>query len=135
MPNPYMPKNSHSRMLTESRRRKILASIKQNGQITTLEVVKRFSVSAVTARLDLEALSAGGAVIRRYGGALRHEPTRELRLKATLHRAEKVRIGRASARLIHSNEIIILDSGNTTTEIARQLKNAKLNSVTVITNA
>jgi DeoR family transcriptional regulator, aga operon transcriptional repressor len=132
-----MAEPSHSRLLAEERRRKILDSIEQNGQITIPEVVKRFSVSAVTARGDLDALSEGGAVIRSHGGAVRHEATRDypLRLKATLHRAEKLRIGRAAADLVRPNETIILDSGTTTAEIARQLKHAKLSSVTVITNA
>jgi DeoR family transcriptional regulator of aga operon len=132
-----MPEHHHARLLAEERRRKILDAIEQNGQITIPELVKRFSVSAVTARGDLDALTAGGAVIRSHGGAVRHEPTRDypLRLKATLHRAEKVRIGRAAADLVHPHETIILDSGTTTAEIARQLKNSKPQSVTVITNA
>ena len=132
-----MLEHNHGRLLAEERRRKILDSIEQNGQITIPEVVKRFSVSAVTARGDLDALSAGGAVVRSHGGAVRHEPTRDypLRLKAMLNHAEKVRIGRAAAELVKPNETIILDSGTTTAEIARHLKSAKLTSVTVITNA
>lgn len=132
-----MPTHSHARLLAEERRRKILDSIEQNGQITIPELVHRFSISAVTARTDLDALSAGGAVIRSHGGAVRHEPTRDypLRLKATLHHAEKVRIGRAAAELVGHNETIILDSGTTTAEIARQLKSMKTKPVTVITNA
>ena len=132
-----MPIHLHSRLLAEEWRRKILDSIEQNGQITIPELVDRFSISAVTARNDLDALSAGGAVIRSHGGAVRHEPTRDypLRLKATLHHAEKVRIGRAAAELVAHNETIILDSGTTTAEIARQLKSLKTRPVTVITNA
>ena len=132
-----MATHSPSRLLAEERRRKILDSIEQNGQITIPELVKRFSISAVTARSDLDTLSAGGAVIRSHGGAVRHEPTRDypLRVKATLHHAEKVRIGRAAAALVLPNETIILDSGTTTAEIARHLKAMKTMSVTVITNA
>ncbi len=137
MLNRDMSSPSESRLLAEERRRKILDSIEQNGQITIPEVVKRFSVSAVTARGDLDALSAGGAVMRSHGGAVRHEPTRDypLRLKATIHHAEKVRIGRAAAEMVLPNETIILDSGTTTVEIARRLKTMKVQSVTVITNA
>ena len=58
-----------------------------------------------------------------------------LRLKETLHHAEKVRIGRAAANIIQSKETIILDSGTTTAEIARHLKSRKLQSLTVITHA
>ena len=56
-------------------------------------------------------------------------------VKETLHHGEKVRIGHAAARLIRDGETIILDSGTTTAEIARQLKFLKLKSLTVITNA
>jgi DeoR family transcriptional regulator of aga operon len=58
-----------------------------------------------------------------------------LRLKETLHRGEKIRIGRAAADLVHPNEVIILDSGTTTAEVARQLKAKKLQPLTIITNA
>ena len=56
-------------------------------------------------------------------------------VKATLHHREKVRIGQAAVQLIRDDETIILDSGTTTAEIARQLKSVKLTSLTVITNA
>jgi DeoR family transcriptional regulator of aga operon len=65
------------------------------------------------------------------------EPTRDyqLRLKASLQRAEKAQIGRAAANLIQSGEVIILDSGTTTAQIARQLKARTIQGVTVITDA
>ena len=47
---------SGSRLLAEQRRRKILEFIEQKGQITVRELASRFSVSAVTARGDLDAL-------------------------------------------------------------------------------
>ena len=59
----------------------------------------------------------------------------ELTHVATLHHDEKVRIGHAAAQLIRDDETIILDSGTTTVEIARQLRLLKLTSLTVITNA
>ncbi len=131
-----MPNIKASRLLAEERRRKILELIEHDGQITIPDLVKRFSVSAVTARGDLDALSVNGAVMRSHGGAVRHEPTRDypLRLKATLHRPEKTRIGQAAAELVQANETVILDSGTTTAEIARHLRAMKT-PVTVITNA
>lgn len=131
-------KNDDSRLLAEQRRRKILDLLEQKGQITVRDVVEKFSISAVTARGDLDALASSGAAVRSHGGAVRQmEANRDypLRLKATLHRTEKSKIGRAAADLIQSNEIVILDSGTTTAEIARQLKAKNLQSVTVITNA
>jgi len=125
-------------LLAEQRRRKILDLLEQEGQITVRDLVERFSISAVTVRSDLDALSSTGAVVRSHGGAVRQlEATRDypLRLKASLHRAEKAQIGRAAADLVQPGEVIILDSGTTTTEIARQLKERALHGVTVITNA
>lgn len=62
---------SGSRLLAEQRRRKILEFIEQKGQITVRELASRFSVSAVTARGDLDALCSSGLAIRSHGGAVR----------------------------------------------------------------
>jgi DeoR family transcriptional regulator, aga operon transcriptional repressor len=131
-------KNNDIRLLGEQRRRKILELLEHKGQITVGDIVEKFSISAVTARGDLDALASGGAAIRSHGGAVRQmEANRDypLRLKAALHRSEKTKIGRAAADLIQPGEVIILDSGTTTAEIARQLKAKNLQQVTVITNA
>jgi DeoR family transcriptional regulator of aga operon len=130
--------NSDNPLLAEQRRRKILDLLEQEGQITVKDLVERFSISAVTVRSDLDALDAIGAVVRSHGGAVRQlEPTSDypIRLKASLHREEKARIGRAAANLIQPGEVILLDSGTTTTEIARQLKARTVHAVTIITNA
>jgi DeoR family transcriptional regulator of aga operon len=58
-----------------------------------------------------------------------------LTVKETLHHAEKVRIGHAACQMIRDGETIMLDSGTTTAEIARQIKFLKLQSLNVITNA
>jgi DeoR family transcriptional regulator of aga operon len=127
-----------SRLLTEQRRRNLLDLVDQQGQVTVADMVDRFSISAVTVRSDLEALASLGAVVRSHGGAMRRlEATQDypLRAKETLHRNEKVRIGRAAAELIQAGETVILDSGTTTAEIARHIKKAMTESLTVITNA
>jgi DeoR family transcriptional regulator, aga operon transcriptional repressor len=125
-------------LLAEQRRRRILDLIENTGQVTVSELAGRFSISAVTVRADLGALSSKGVVVRSHGGAIRRleaDQDYPLRLKENVHHAEKARIGRAAAQLIRSNETIILDSGTTTAEIARYLKTSKLQSITVITNA
>jgi DeoR family transcriptional regulator of aga operon len=58
-----------------------------------------------------------------------------INFKETLHHAEKVRIGAAVAQMVRPDQRIILDSGTTTAEIARQIKQLRLSSLTVITNA
>lgn len=125
------------RLLAEERRRKILQIIGKEGQVTITDLANRFGVSAVTVRADLDALATNGILMRSHGGALRREETPDypLRVKATLHRSEKIRIGRAAAELIRPDETIILDSGTTTAEIAAHLKLLKLQPLTVITHA
>jgi len=127
-----------ARLLTEQRRRNVLDLVDQDGQVIVADLVKRFSISAVTVRTDLDTLASVGAVVRSHGGAVRRlEATQDypLRMKETLHREEKVRIGKAAAELVKPGETIILDSGTTTAEIARHLKRVKIQSLTVITNA
>jgi DeoR family transcriptional regulator, aga operon transcriptional repressor len=131
-----MAHSNSSRLLAEGRRRKILELLEEAGQVTIHELVNRFAVSSVTARSDLDALSASGALLRSHGGAVRYEPTDDypLKVKATLHRSEKSRIGEAAARLVQPNETVILDSGTTTAEIAKELNRARP-KITVITSA
>jgi len=133
-----MPLATDSRLLAEQRRRKILDLLEQKGQITVRDLVERFDVSAVTARADLDALASNGSAVRSHGGAVRQMEANQdypLRFKETLHRGEKIKIGRAAAELVHPNEVIILDSGTTTAEVARHLKVRKIQPVTIITNA
>jgi DeoR family transcriptional regulator, aga operon transcriptional repressor len=133
-----MRNGNDSRLLSEQRRRKILDLIEQRSQVTVRDLVEKFSISAVTARADLDALASQGMAVRSHGGAVRQVEASQdypLRLKKTLHPSEKARIGRAAADLIQNNETVILDSGTTTAEIARHLKARRLQSVTVITHA
>ena len=125
-------------LLPEQRRRTILDLLEQRGQISVRDLAEQFSMSEVTVRADLDALSASGALVRSHGGAVRKsEPTRDypLPIKASLHRAEKARIGRAAANLVQPGEVLILDSGTTTAEIARHLKIRAIHGITVISDA
>ena len=127
-----------TRLLVEERRRKILDLVNKQARVTVEELVKRFAVSAVTVRGDLDALSRKGALIRSHGGALKRDGALQdvpLNVKETLHHGEKVRIGHAAAQMIKDGETVMLDSGTTTAEVARHLKFLKLKSLTVITNA
>lgn len=57
------------RMLVEERRRHIIERVEKKGRVTVDELAKRFGISAVTIRGDLEALAQAGAVTRSHGGA------------------------------------------------------------------
>jgi DeoR family transcriptional regulator of aga operon len=126
------------RLLAEERRRKIVDLLNKHGRVTVEQLVSTMGVSAVTVRGDLDALSESGALVRSHGGAVRHlNPAEDypLKFKQAIHHAEKARIGHAAAQLVHPSQTIILDSGTTTAQIARQLKLMKVRPLTVITNA
>jgi len=124
-------------MLIEERRREILEALGREGRVLVPELAKRFRTSQVTIRKDLEILHSTGKIHRTHGGAL---PAREgaledptLREKEKLHRKEKFQIAAAAAHMVEEGQVVILDSGTTTTAIARALCQHK--NVTIITNA
>lgn len=126
------------RRLPEERRRRILDILDQSEYLSVSDLVERFGVSRVTARADLDSLAAEGALVRSHGGALKPMDPRSdypLQIKQTLHHAEKARIAAAAAKLIRDGSTIAFDSGTTTCEIAKQVKQLNLQSLTVITNA
>jgi len=126
------------RLLVEERRRLIVDLVEQQGRATVEELAQKFGTSAVTIRADLDALARSSAIARSHGGALPAAPAANdtpLNIKETRWHAQKLRIGQAAAKMIQDGETIILDSGSTTVEIARQIRQMKFESLTVITNA
>ena len=124
-------------MLNEERRREILEILQGDGRVLVGDLSKRFKTSLITIRKDLEFLHHRGLLERTHGGAL---PLRTgalndqtLQEKERLHRQEKLRIATAAQKMIRSGQVIILDSGTTTTAIARACRNFR--SLTIITNA
>lgn len=124
-------------MLNEERRRAILDLLSRQGRVLVTELARHFETSQVTIRKDLDGLHAHGMVHRTHGGALpsRHgaleDPT--LREKEKLHRQKKLRIAGSAASMVREGQVIILDSGTTTTAIARALRSFQ--NLTIITNA
>ena len=112
--------------------------VTEHGRATVEELSQRFGISAVTIRADLETLANAAAIVRSHGGALPVLPVSSdipLNIKETRQQAQKHRIGEAAAATISDGETVILDSGSTTMEIARQLRQRKFAALTVITNA
>jgi len=124
-------------MLAEERRRKILELTQRDGRVVVKDLARRFSTSLITIRKDLESLHQMGRLQRAHGGALPIDATAlrdpTLHEKEQLHRREKLKIAAAAARLVRPGHVVILDSGTTTTAIARAIKHIR--DLTVITNA
>ena len=123
-------------LMIDERRRRISELVREEGRVTVEELAARFGTSHVTIRADLSRLESAGILTRTHGGALTLPETDEpLDVKQLQHHAEKLRIGAAAAALIQDGETIILDSGTTTAEIARNIRALNLKSINVITNA
>lgn len=126
-----------NRVLAEERRRQIIDLVSRHGKVLVPNLARKFSTSQVTVRQDLEVLHAEGLIHRTHGGALPVRSTalldRRLSEKEKLYRREKRRIAAAATRLVKEGQSIVLDSGSTTTAVARALRHFR--QLTIITNA
>ncbi len=123
-------------MLPHQRREKILELIREDGHAKVLQLSKIFKVTEVTVRQDLEKLEKDGEIIRVHGGAYLKDidqTVKNIEVQNQTHMHEKSLIARKAVELINDGDTIILDSGSTTTEIAKLLAGFK--NLTVITNA
>lgn len=123
-------------MIPNQRKEKILDLIKEDGAAKVTDLARIFKVTEVTIRQDLEKLEKEGLIIREHGGAYLKNVENQVRAVTLAHQEEmekKELIARKCLEFIHSGDTIILDSGSTTTEIAKKLKGFK--NLTVITNA
>ncbi len=122
---------------TVERREKILEMLSENGKVLVHELSKKFDVSDVTIRNDLEQLEKKNMLIRARGGALLpgNFVASDFRIteKIKLHYSEKERIGKKAVEFIQDSETIYLDAGTTTFQIARHIRGVK--NLTVISNA
>lgn len=123
---------------TVTRRAKILEELDLKGQVTVKDMSSQFDISAVTIRNDLAHLEKQGMLIRARGGAIkvkfyRMEIDLSISDKQKEFLKEKQKIAKAATKLIENGDTIVLDSGTTTTEIAKNLE--QFNNLTIITNA
>jgi len=123
-------------MLPNQRREKILDLLKEDGSAKVNELARIFKVTEVTVRQDLEKLDKEGLVVRDHGGVYLKNVEDQVRNFALSHQdnlKQKEIIAQKCLEFIHPGDAIILDSGSTTTEIAKKIKD--INGLTVITNA
>lgn len=117
------------------RQAELLRLIGQQSRITVAEICELFSISEATARRDLDALTEIGEVRRVHGGAVavhKAPPEPPILQRTAEQAALKQRIGALAAAQVADGETIFLNSGTTTYEVARHLRDRE---VTVITNS
>ncbi|TVX98708.1 DeoR/GlpR family DNA-binding transcription regulator [Cohnella terricola] len=122
-------------MLAVTRHQSILELLQSQGTVQVSELSERFDVTSKTIREDLEKLEEKGLLKRIHGGAIgrsdENEPMLPLQIPNTQRIKEKEAIALHALRYIREDDIIALDAGSTTLEIAKKIPDMPL---TVLTN-
>lgn len=122
--------------MANQRRDKIMDLLREDGSGKVANLAKLFKVTEVTIRQDLEKLEKEGLIVREHGGAFLKNVEDQVKNFSLVHREnmdKKTVIADKCLDLIEEGDTIILDSGTTTTEIAKGMRGMK--NITVITNA
>ncbi|MET3696477.1 DeoR family transcriptional regulator [Bacillus oleivorans] len=117
------------------RRDWVLKKVQDEGKVEIEQLSEELNVSPMTIRRDLAQLEEEGHVIRVHGGAVLPKPLiteTPFLTKESIRIKQKRDIAKKAVSLVKEGQTIILDSGTTTLEIARLLK--ERNHLTVITN-
>jgi DeoR family transcriptional regulator of aga operon len=124
-------------MLIEERRQHVLNLIQREGRVLVSELSEMLGISRITIRKDLDNLEARGLLQRTHGGALTPQTgalvDRSLQEKSQHRLKEKQRIAEAAVAMVKEGQCVLLDSGTTTTAIARALRG--FSKLTIVTNA
>lgn len=133
----YVKTTTRSHMLPIQRQLKIKEFLVEKGFASVEELSKHFEVSEMTIRRDLDELHEQGVIQRIYGGAMDNDQAffeMSVNAKSEKFSTEKIKIGRAAADLVQNGDTVFMDSGTTTLEVAKNLKNKKITIITTALN-
>jgi len=124
-------------LFAEERKQKIVNLVNERRKVLVPELIDYFKMSPATIRNDLRDLEAAGLIKRTHGGAIPSDSVRvgfelDNTRKNVKMQPEKEAIAKRAADMVEDGDIIILDTGTTTLEMAKQLKDKT--NVTVIVN-
>ena len=120
----------------KERREKILQLITINEEVKISDLSQLFNVSEISIRRDLIGLESENLLKRTYGGAISTAKViqeQSFKEKINKHLEEKKRIAAFAVKMIQRGDRILLDSGTTTLQIARMIKNPQ--ELTVVTTS
>lgn len=103
------------------------------GVLPIGEIAKRLGVSEATARRDLTELGRAGRLTRVYGGAVaspRPDEERPFGEVAVDDLVDKTAVARRAARLVADGDVVLLDIGTTTLQLAKLLRGRPITIVT-----
>ncbi|WP_454848546.1 DeoR/GlpR family DNA-binding transcription regulator [Rhizobium binxianense] len=109
-------------MLTSQRKNHILEILRRDGQVVAKRVAEEFSLSEDTIRRDLREMATEGLLKRVHGGALPISPDLpDFTARREVASDAKRRLGARAAAMVKPGQMIFLDGGTTTAEVARHL--------------
>jgi DeoR/GlpR family transcriptional regulator of sugar metabolism len=120
-------------LLKEERQQRILDTLRREGKVVASELSAALGTSEDTIRRDLRDLADTGLLLRVHGGALPRTPAASYSARREQASAAKAAIAQAAAALVRDGQVIILDGGTTTLQVAEHLPPAL--RATVITNS
>jgi DeoR/GlpR family transcriptional regulator of sugar metabolism len=124
------------RLTKKERHALILSEVRRSASIRISKLARRIGVAGETIRRDLIELGDAGLINRTYGGAtislVTSEPVISERGLTLIE--ERARVGRGAASLVERGQIVMIDGGSTTYEVARNLSQLK-RDLTIITNS
>ncbi|MBW6421095.1 DeoR/GlpR family DNA-binding transcription regulator [Rhizobium sp. XQZ8] len=109
-------------MLTSQRKSLLLDMLRREGQVIAKRAAEEFSLSEDTIRRDLREMAAEGLLRRVHGGAMPIAPDLpDFSARRAISSDVKQSLGAAAAKLVKPGQMIFLDGGTSTAEIARAL--------------
>jgi DeoR family transcriptional regulator of aga operon len=122
------------------RRSRILDMLHADGRVRVTDLVRTLGVTDTSIRRDLASLEEEGKLRRVHGGAvtLPADPRAErFTEKQSLRLAEKRRIGAAAAEMVEQGNVLIVDSGTTTLQVAAAISGTLRSGgmLTIVTNS
>jgi DeoR/GlpR family transcriptional regulator of sugar metabolism len=110
-------------MLTDERRSLILERLSTQGRVLAADLTAELDVSPDTIRRDLRELDDAGLLRRVHGGALpRHGDASSFASRVRRAPEAKASIARRAAAFVRDGQVVVLDGGSTTLELARALR-------------
>ena len=124
------------KLSTDKRRDEILLELQQSGKVRVNELSKRFGISEVSIRKDLDSLEATGQLTRVHGGAVGPDS-----LYANLNLNEryntntdlKLALAERVAEMVDDNDTVLMNAGTTLTYVLRALRKKK--NISIVTNS
>lgn len=123
-------------MFPLERQKKIIELLMVKKVLKMTELTEELNISVDTLRRDINLLAKQGKIEKIYGGVKLLQPNfgeSTINERMVSHLQEKQSIAKTCSGLINDGDCIYIDSGSTTFQIAKYIKNKK--NLTVVTNS